>query len=222
MKITTSLLATAVAALAFVSVSPEAAAQSTVSYEFGSRTVPYSPPGSSTITYDVPLFDPALGTLTGATLTLYEGFSVDFQLHNPTAATGYAAYLFDMNPSWYSDDLPGFSYSGYQGGISGAITVAAGATFSDTYFFDYEHVESLSGLLSSLTSTGEETFSLSYNGFIRPEPKDLGVGLVPSDTRNYFSQGSISYTYTPVPEPSAMALVLGGGVLALVRRKRRA
>ena len=222
MKIKTSLLATAVAALAFVSVSPEAAAQSTISFEFGSRTVPYSPPGSSSITYDVPLFDPALGILTGATLTLYEGFSVDFQLQNPTAATGHAAYLFDMSPQWYSSDLPSFSYSSVESGITGAITVAAGDTFSDTYFFEYEHVESLSGLLSSLTSTGGGTFSLSYDGFIRPEAKDPGEGLVPSDTRNYFSQGTISYTYTPVPEPSAMALVLGGGVLALVRRKRRA
>jgi hypothetical protein len=222
MKITTSLLLTAVAALAFVSVSPEAAAQSTISFEFGSRTVPYSPPGSSTITYDVPLFDSALGTLTGATLTLYEGFRVDLQLQNPTAGTGYAAYLFDSYPQWYSDDLPGFFYNSLGSEISGAITVAAGETFSDSYFFDDEHVESLSGLLSSLTSTGGETFSLSYDGFLRPEPKDLSDGLVPSDTRNYFSQGTISYTYTPVPEPSAMALVLGGGVLALVRRKRRA
>lgn len=228
MKITPPNLAPAAAVIAFLSLPMALEAQSIVSYEFGSRTTPIS--NSSSSSYNVPAFDASLGNLTGITLSLYERFDahLDFENQN-TGAVAYAALNPIMSSYWSSSELPdlendirealGFDDFLYM--QVGIITIPAGGTFSNSYSAAREYEVDLSHYISNLTGNASSTFQLYEDHHNSREMKDLFPDVIFNYSFDNYVHGQITYTYAPVPEPSGILVATTGGLLALLRRKRR-
>lgn len=228
MKITPQNFAPAAAVVAFFALPMALGAQSIVSYEFGSRTTPIS--NSSTTIYNVPVFDASLGNLTGITLSLYERFDahLDFENQNP-GAVAYAALNPQMSSSWDSSELPdlgndireALGFDTFLHMQVGVITIPAGGTFSNSYSANREYEVDLSHYISDLTGNASSTFQFSGYQFNQTEVKDLYPDVIFNYSFDNYFHGEITYTYSPVPEPSGLLIATSGGLFALLRRKRR-
>lgn len=181
------------------------------------------------------LYNGVSGTLSGASLTIsytYSGaaLSVNNTTLNDITATGSTSATITGVSSTVSDLS---TYLASQTTIYGSgytftmptTSVLAGTTYSlnqtgtSTYTVTYD----LSSILSSLyATTGTSTLNLSWTALFGSSSATSDSAITVSSTSptiTYFAD----ITYTPVPEPSTYALLLGVGTMGLVgwRRFRR-
>jgi hypothetical protein len=174
--------------------------------------------------FSVQKFNSSLGTLTSVTLTLVENTDYKWQLFNNSLnqATFTVSAETDLTLT-----LPGIlgTLNASVSYPSTAFSVAASSSQSvDSGWLsgaDSVLLTPASGDLSAFVGTG----NLSLSASTATEDATTGTG----GNRGYFlstQTGAIlevTYNYTPVPEPSSLALLgLGGmGVMAMLRRKSR-
>jgi PEP-CTERM motif len=186
------------------------------------------------------LFDPALGNLTGASLTLFASGSAAVDIHNrPHVFSGPAETGGSMRVDLYVDWSSGFSpmqsavfVSGSDGFLSleGTWSAAPGTTTTNALQGSNSKTFNLASILTSLSGTGS---FLVMSEMTPPFDGRVGVangGQQFSALKNaaYATGARLTYTYTPasapVPEPGAWALMLlglaavGSGVRARSRR----
>lgn len=183
-------------------------------------------------------FDPALGTLTGVTVTA-------------SASQGPLSMRFTWNGPGTSDSRRAFRYAlDYTGSIKqGTNTIASGAKQVFNPFGSsagYGSIAAPGGYAAGQSIIySDPSWGLSIANVVNVLPGNfapyIGVGTVPFDVRleNFYAistpagwssqlttngQSSITveYTYTPIPEPSAAALLGFGGLLTLRRRRSAA
>ena len=174
------------------------------------------------ITLQYPGFNPTLGTLTTVTLNLTAVYDTSYLfINNSTNSNGSLrsvtdAYLYlntSGSPLLNPDPLTDFHLSVNSGTVhyGGQYTTSSHQTFGATN--DYTDSGILNYFLSptpvSLAASTETwtSSSISGNSYLQ---QSTTVEL----------EGSIQYTYTPVPEPATFALA-GMGALAIIWLKHK-
>jgi hypothetical protein len=178
---------------------------------------------NGSLTLALPDFDPTLGTLTGAVLTLDVFTGPQFEVLNfgSVAGTGTGSTI-----AVYTATGPGISsLSG--SASSGTQTVTVGPAFLDLAssspvltFLDpsvaLTDLAAVNGFGTTSFNVGE---SFTTSGTVETDGASLGFGGGASANIEL----GVVYTYEPAPEPMSIAL-LGAGIIGLgaARRTRRA
>jgi hypothetical protein len=185
----------------------------------------------TTTDFTVPLsiqgFDPALGTLTDVVLT----WSVSGSMAGTVTNTATGAQNFSVTES--------SNVTLYLGSVSGTLLSSAALSAMQTYTNLGSSVTSPFGPFTPSSQDGPTTYTSGpiFNGFVSSGNIGLTVNTMTATVingggGNIFSAiattagGSftVRYDFTPVPEPSSIALSLVGvltvGTGALVRRRK--
>jgi hypothetical protein len=200
--------------------------------------LPASGGGPGVVT--LPLFNPALGTLTGVTLTTSTSLNnVEYQFDSDYNGNNTAFGSISNNTSNFSTAVSiagtGITAAGLL--VTGSSNQVLGPTTGDsTTQFDAQpgHVDYWDwqpGLLSSGTVGGAVTgslvsyigpgnFTLSLDSFFSATSHFVGGdGYASYNTADGLFTGTVTYTYT-IPEPSTYALILGLLTLGVVGVRR--
>jgi hypothetical protein len=173
------------------------------------------------MTLSVANFDPSLGTLTAAALTLDAFTGPQFEVlnvgNNNVGGTGVGSTTVTY----------GIASLGLSGSVSsGTQTVTVGSAFLDlaSSLPSPSFIDPSTSLtdLAALTGTGTTGFDVNQTF------TTSGTSLTPNASLAFGGGASanleleVTYTFTPAPEPVSIAL-LGTGLagLSLVRRRRR-
>lgn len=155
------------------------------------------------LSVDLTKFDPSLGTLNSAILK----YDVDFLAE---ATTTMGGGLSGSVGGFFA--LDGMPFTGGGGGSGGGG--GPGAVVTEFSMVNGDPAGTAIPFLAELTGTG--TSVLTYNG-----EADLLLTNVVGATLNATGGGfTVTYNFTPIPEP-ATAVVLGGGLLAAALFVRR-
>jgi hypothetical protein len=171
-------------------------------------------------TLSFPQFDPSLGTLTSVTLDLSGSLNTTITAtnvdgSNTSSGTANAQVQFsvqDLGSNLTVPQLtltsPGFTYSLLPGQSISSGPLTQSGTSSNTYT-NPAVLDEFTGLPGNLG-----TNSLSASTYTLALIAVHGGNTYPSQVTAASLTGTVTYTYTAVPEPSAFAL-LGAGVAAL-------
>lgn len=195
----------------------------TVSYStaFGSSIAPVSL-SSFPLSLTLPKFDLALGNLTGVSLTLTSTSSTAISqvLNFSPISQDYIGAKATLNIGVTAPDGTALAVHATAGPFSGTaaagpfvLTVAGSATIgavadteSATNFLPYEGV-------------GNSSFDVSGTAFVTGAALNAGSLGFGGDGTTY-GNVAVTYTFTPVPEPSLYASLLGGFALVAALRRR--
>ena len=172
-------------------------------------------------------FDSNLGTLVGATLTLYGGANFTIALTNTSLqsqsvrATATATLIFTSNELQVNGQIEQQKPEIVLSAATGAVTIPSGQTsnfgpYAKSASFNYD----LNSILASVQSPGGGSFSInatSVSGLTV-----LGGGGNVSASQSTFAGAGAMITYTYVPEPTSTSPLLCGmaGLGLLIRRRR--
>lgn len=183
----------------------------------------------SDINFVMPQFDTSLGTLTGVTVSItqsnlggtfdvtnggltgiqVDAVSSDYRVRQVTSGLGYTQQFLDIAPlvtTPVSNPSPTINLSQT---LTFTITAAQGYIISDQVIGE--------DFFGAYEGPGTVTFGIRNRLIVTTTGAIFTVDTADSYTT---SQMAITYTYQPIPEPSA-ALLGGLGALALLRRRRR-
>ena len=185
--------------------------------------------GNNFSNYNVQQFDSTLGTLTGVqvtvplsdlqgSVTVTNGLATVVNVSQfdsaltvqQSGSLGYTTehdtiYSVVTSPDWNTTNIPAYSPQLFS--ISGGQSFSVSSqSIASTYFGAYE----------SAGATGNETFQIKN---VQSITTTGAIYTVDSSAAGTNSQVAVTYTYTPIPEPSA-GLLGGLGLLGLVRRRR--
>jgi len=192
----------------------------------GSITIPDSGSAAdpSGITFPVPKFNPALGTLTDVSLDFTSNLVAQLDVINFTSSPQRVTNGSSTGTVTFAGP-DGTSASGTPS-VTNVIGVAYPPQYSVTVFPGSadplsEVVDVLpSGNISDYSGAGNATFSVTFSPSTSSgsgTPGDIAVG------GELFATGGtvdVTYTYTPVPEPTTAA-ILAIPLLSLIARRRR-
>jgi hypothetical protein len=171
-------------------------------------------------------FNPALGTLTAVEVDLHGSFDSTITVTNtsadPSSGTARTDVQFtaqdgglNLAPTPQIDLLSGtYAYSLPGGGNVTSPLISTSTSSGSTY--------TAAPILAEFTGVG--TFALGASTFTQTVLSNTGGNTTASQVTSAALTGSVTYFYTPVPEPSTVALLgLGmASVLAFARRRRSA
>lgn len=195
-------------------------------------TVTYSVPGTAlsgangltVASVALPQFNPALGTLTGVQFDVSQSDTVTLAFENltlPGTAGSAQSNIVELKDgattlvsspvsiSYSEPVVPPFDGSLDFGGASGTTTTPTILTNSS----------SGPGVPASYIGGGTHTFTLQRTAIANPIAPAGGFVLL-NNASGAIIDVSVTYTYTPIPEPAGSALGLMAGLAALVRRRR--
>lgn len=207
---------------------------------FQTLTFDFTPDGSQTLNF--PKFDISLGTLTGVTI----GFTLTktggtLEVDNDSLSGGSITLNHSLAGSLSSPDVALFNTSFQPIGTLNTVssyTQSIGATTGDatnqfdrTFAADYASYSpavtssTTSGAVSSLVWSGYEgigTFAINVNATQGASITGLGGVQLTRTVSQASGDVTVTYDFTPVPEPSTWAMVVGGvGMFAFGRRLSR-
>lgn len=176
------------------------------------------PPTS--VAFDVPQFNPADGTLTGVTVSMYSTFQWTFT-YNGLSASGQLtftpsnslSFLYDgfdvlsqgnYHIATFTTVLPG---SGQSSTLPGNLSLQGQSSFSDT-----------SDLLN-FTGTGDAPLSAKYD-FVPTVTWTSGTVTWSADASATMA-AVVTYDFTPVPEPGAVSILSFGALTCVLYQHRR-
>lgn len=184
--------------------------------------------------FSLPLFDPALGTLTqvdtSVELTSIGGSS---SFDNESVVSGTVTLtvgtaLTNLDFLGSATDLSTFASSSTSSlGIDADNDAAPdfvgvdSATFAPSGTIISNDSDSTTNPADLALYIGPGTFNVNYSSIGLAGASATVSGLADLAQPGFSFTGDITYTYTPVPEPSFAALLLGvAGVVLFVRRRR--
>ncbi len=181
---------------------------------------------SWTKTLQLPSFDSTQGTLTQVLLTFSDETQQQFVAEN-TGATG-GSYNFTSTASISLSKVGGptllaatpivFQKSGALPGFDGTLDFAGTSGFTTPLNVTDASGTALDPNLSSYLGTGLISFTVSTTGVSTlVGPGNFADGALTSAK----AQIAVQYSYSPIPEPSTYAAILGLAVLGYVTIRRR-
>jgi hypothetical protein len=170
-----------------------------------------------------PQFNPSLGTLNSVQLDLSASMRTTLTVQNlgglassGTAKTELQVTVQDAGNNLIVPEIdllgPNFAYTLPPGGSVTSPLLTKSGTSSDLY--------TLAAILAEFTGVGN--ISLSGSTFTQTLLANTGGNTVASQVTDASLTGTVTYTYTEIPEPSTFALLsLGLAALPILRRKRQ-
>jgi hypothetical protein len=215
-------LLTAVASLALAS----AAQAATITY----TSAPFTSSGA-TFTPAVQQFDPSLGTLTGASITLHMNLTPKVSLFNISGSPASYSYAFSntvlsgATPVTWTDPYGSSALDNYNlvFGVLGGPTIGV-APVGPSSIPGSPIPETSSSTVPGVnlpTYIGLGTVGVTYNVTGSTNSGGQGVsGLFFGGDRSFAGTADVTYTYTAAPEPASLAIIGLAGMALLARRRR--
>lgn len=185
-------------------------------------------PGTLVFSPDIPLFNPALGTLTSVLIEFDATFGGDFSFQNAGNSDGTISGSADaefqlIGPAPLPSPLlllsPSVSFSGPVSANSTRNIIGAVASQSDSYS------SSTAAVLAAFTGVGNVAFGGTATQTGSPV-LNFSPGFY-SQTVSGQANLAVTYTYrepgppNEVPEPATWAFVAGGGLMLLAKARGR-
>jgi hypothetical protein len=205
-----------------------------VNFSFGKGTPNALPSDNTPVNVSVAKFDESLGTLDSVTLALQAAGTVYAEAFNTSSSTqpytqSMATLSFGVTgPDGSSSDInPGTPFFSGTAAAGPFVTTITGST---PFSLSPVAINVLSSNFGLFETSGSGTFTLSFNSDGSPGgPIFSTITSTPSAVftggdANVSGTETVTYNYTPIPEPSVSGMVLGCAALMGVvgLRKRRA
>lgn len=173
------------------------------------------------------LFDSNLGTLTGATLIIYGAAEFNFTGSNNSVQTqkcnitSSTELTFNSTLTALDTLIQNQNPAIYLSASSGLVTYASNETkFFGPFSKDSDFSYDLSSILSSIKTPGGGNFNLTAQSLSGLNVFGGGGNVSTTQTTMAGAGAKIIYSYTPVPEPSALFLSSIAGICLLLTRRR--
>ncbi len=196
---------------------------------------PFSASDTKSVIFNLPKWNPALGTLNSAT------FSITFSTTETTAT--FNAPLFGIGLSAISLDRSlSLAIDGLASPVATASNNLIGNLLASTLGFagSVPLLSAVDGTLNAVPAvgnlasgaltdpitlaalTGPGNLDLTLTGIDEYSFRTLGVGSSSwGGTSEYGGSAIVTFDFTPVPEPSSVAIFATGAILLLVLRRRK-
>lgn len=177
--------------------------------------------GTSSTTVSLQQFDPALGTLTGVTFTLADTTVITLAYENATNPAGsYGSSEtvttdLDDGATTLATSSTSATWSSSLSTFDGAVDFSgtSGATLSGTF----SGTGTGSGSLTAYLGTGSSTFTLNRVAI----QTGVNMPFVINNAAASSYTATVTYSYTPIPEPALAGLFgIALGATGLRRRRR--
>jgi len=194
-------------------------------------STPFS--GDTSLDASLQQFDPTLGTLTGATVTLNADLTPVVEVLNYTGSSAPFTYAFETtydtnpvtnqvvftpSPATVTDPYSNVQDVDFVSLVQNGVAADQGINQFDgtPVLFSLDSTVPV-GDLSSFVGSSDVSFDYAADG--DGNYGGSGAGLYFGGDRSYAGTATVTYTYDAVPEPTSLGL-LGLGALGLFRRRR--
>lgn len=196
-------------------------------------SAPFS--GSTAFNALIPQFDPTIGNLTSATITLNADLTPIVEVINITGGPAPFIYAFETtqttnpvtsqvvftpSPATVTDPFGNVQDVNFVSVVDPGSTVIPGITQFDGTPVPFSQNTSVPvASLSELEGTGTTPLGYTTDGSGN-YGGSAGSGVLFGGDRSYAGTASVTYTFTAVPEPGTLSILAISGLAALRRRRR--